>query len=108
LSHDPNWIAPAHLPIEVLRTIRRYESAAVLTPEQAGVCASEVIHAEVRYAEPARWLQAAVWRYRHNISPYDAPYAALAARFGIPLVTSDKRLATAAGSLGVDVMVPEG
>jgi predicted nucleic acid-binding protein len=37
----------------------------------------------------------------HNLSVYDASYAELALRRGLPLATLDKRLATAAQSLGV-------
>lgn len=37
----------------------------------------------------------------HNLSVYDASYAELALRRGMPLATLDKRLATAAQSLGV-------
>lgn len=62
--------------------------------------------AEVRYTGPEGWLLAAVWNYRHNISPYDAPYVALAQHYGVPLVTLDARLARAASATGVDVLVP--
>ncbi|HEY5856275.1 MAG TPA: type II toxin-antitoxin system VapC family toxin [Aldersonia sp.] len=106
LTADQEWVAPAHMPIEVLRTIRRYETAHLLTSEQADLHAAQVLDAEVGYAQPQRWLLAAVWDRRHNISPYDAPYVALAQYHGIPLVTFDDRLARAAGDSGIPVLVP--
>ena len=46
------------------------------------------------------------WQLVHNVSPYDAPYLAIARALAAPLVTFDERLATAAGALDVDVVVP--
>jgi predicted nucleic acid-binding protein len=106
LSDDPEWSAPAHAPIEALRTLRRYESAGLIATEQADAYAAEVREAEVRYTGPERWLLAAVWDRRHNVSPYEAPYLALAQHYDIPLVTLDERLARAARALGAGVLVP--
>jgi predicted nucleic acid-binding protein len=106
LTSDTAWAAPAHMPIEVLRTIRRYESAKVIDTEQADAFASQVRTAEVRYARPEEWLLGTIWRLRHNISPYDAAYVALAAYHDVPLVTLDERLARAAVAAGVTATVP--
>ena len=38
-----------------------------------------------------------VWELRHNLTPYDASYVALAEALGAVLVTADGRLARAAG-----------
>jgi predicted nucleic acid-binding protein len=48
-----------------------------------------------RYAHTAFVRPA--WGLRHDLSYYDALYVALAARLGFPLLTADKRLATAPG-----------
>jgi predicted nucleic acid-binding protein len=37
-----------------------------------------------------------VWVLRHNITPYDALYVALAEELELPLITADRRLARAA------------
>jgi predicted nucleic acid-binding protein len=108
LAADPDWAAPAHLPVEVLRTLRRYEVRKVLTREQADLFAAELGAAEVRYAQPEQWMLAAIWRYRHTISPYDAGYVAVAKAYGAPLVTLDERLAKAAGEAGISTVVPAG
>lgn len=42
-------------------------------------------------------LAVAAWRLRHNMTFYDALYAALAAAIRSPLLTADRRLAKAAG-----------
>lgn len=107
LTDDPDWAAPAHMPVEVLRTLRRYEAARILTSANADLYATEVAAAALRYAPPEPWLLAAVWVRRHNVSPYDAGYLALAERYSAPLVTLDERLARAAEQAGIDSLVPK-
>lgn len=106
LAADGDWMAPAHTPIEVLRTIRRYETTGVITTAAADRLATEVIRAEVRLILPDEALLTYVWHKRHNVSPYDAPYLGLAARHGAPLITNDVRLARAAQALNLAVVVP--
>ena len=108
LADDLRWTAPAHAPIEALRTVRRYETAGLLTAAQAQSVAKEVLAAEVEYVGPERWLLASVWHGRHNLSAYDAPYLSIAQHRGIPLVTLDQRLARAASAAAVQVIVPAG
>lgn len=107
LTGDPDWAAPAHMPVEVLRTLRRYEAAGILPSANAGIFAAEVAAAAVRYAPPEPWLLAAAWARRHNVSPYDAGYLALAERYSVPLVTLDERLARAADQAGVVFRIPK-
>ena len=107
LSAEPDWAAPAHTPLEVLRTLRGYESSGTLSTEAADRFATGVMEAEVRYFGPDPGLLAYTWQHRHNLSPDDAPYVGLAARHGVTLVTNDGRLARAAQALGVTAVVPE-
>ena len=37
------------------------------------------------------------WELRHNLTPYDAAYVALAEVIGVPLITVDTRIAGASG-----------
>lgn len=105
---DLDWAAPAHMPIDVLRTLRKYEFAELLTGDQVQVLAEQVWGAEFRYAQPEPWLLAAVWQFRHNVSPYDAAYVALAMDFDATLITFDARLAKAAKNIGARAVVPGG
>jgi predicted nucleic acid-binding protein len=103
---DSEWAAPAHTPLEVLRTLRRFETAGHLTAEQANAHARTVPQTAVRYLACEPWVLNAVWDLRHNVSPYDAPYAAAALHFECPLLTLDARLARAVTSLGIVTRVP--
>lgn len=105
LVTEPHWLVPAHAPLEVLRTIRRYETAGLLEREAADRHAAAVVDAEVRVIGPERWLLRATWRLRDNVSAYDAPYVAIARVHDAPLVTGDERLARAAVGLGVAARV---
>jgi predicted nucleic acid-binding protein len=42
-------------------------------------------------------LMERIWELRHNLTPYDASYVALAERLGAALVTGDVRMAKAPG-----------
>ena len=42
----------------------------------------------------------------HRLTAYDAAYLELALRLGTPLATQDRRLAAAAGGLGVPLLLP--
>jgi predicted nucleic acid-binding protein len=106
MTDDPEWAAPTHAPIEVLRTIRRYEQAGLITTEQADLHAQAVRDAEVLYTGPEPWLLTEVWQHRHNISPYDAPYVAIALHHDVTLITLNKRLAHAATTAGAHTQIP--
>lgn len=106
LSRDDAWTAPEHAALETLRTIRRFEFAGVLDATQADEHARAVADFSIRYVGAEPWVLTEVWRLRHTVSPYDAPYVALALAMGAPLVTLDKRLGRAAEVLGVTALVP--
>jgi len=46
---------------------------------------------------PHRALLPRIWELRHNVTPYDAAYVALAEVLDAPLLTADARLADASG-----------
>lgn len=46
---------------------------------------------------PHTQLTERIWELRHNLTPYDASYVALAEMLQAPLVTADARLASASG-----------
>jgi predicted nucleic acid-binding protein len=88
--------APHLLDAEVGSVLRRQVAAGVLRPAVAlaGLRALDVLVQE-RYPHPP--LARAAWDLRENLTYYDALYAALAARLGVPLLTADARLARAPG-----------
>lgn len=107
LQADDLWMAPGHMPTEVLRTLRRLEFAGLLTSTDARVLVDSVARTEVAYVGPEPSLLVEQWNLQHNISAYDAAYVALSVRHGLPLVTLDLRLARAARSSGVEVRTVE-
>ena len=92
---DDDLFAPDLLIPEVLAFLRRMASRNHLTGTEADHLAEVFRGAPVEYMHV--WPHAArVWDLRHNLSPYDACYVAVAEELSAPLVTTDLRLARAA------------
>ena len=106
MSSDPHLVMPAHGPMETLRTIRKLESAGLITNEGADNAVAAMCDTKVDSVAPDPWLLEGIWDLRHDVSPYDAAYVVIAKRAGCALVTLDKRLARACTALGVDVLAP--
>ena len=86
--------APHLLDVEVLSVLRGLERGSVLEPERAQQALDDywsftVIRHDL---EP---LVGRIWQLRHQDTSYDAPYVALAEALDAPLVTCDRKLATA-------------
>ncbi|MFI6312427.1 type II toxin-antitoxin system VapC family toxin [Nocardia fusca] len=96
LFADDEWAAPAHMPLEVVRTLHK----AALTDQLAGADADAAFRTltamQITYVETDSLLLHTVWKLRHNVSSYDAAYLAVAALHDAPLVTFDARLAKGA------------
>jgi len=97
LSLAPEWHAPAHMAVEVVRTFDRLARSGHLPQEQARVYAMQMVDgvgaAVVLHAD--RNLLLAAWAFRDNLATYDAVYVALAEHLHLPLLTADQRLARA-------------
>lgn len=106
LSPDGSWAAPDHMPLEVLRTFRRYELAGSLSAAATSAATRAFLSMNIALHRSEPWLLKEVWAIRHNVSIYDAPYVAIASAFAAPFVTVDERLARAAIARGVTVIVP--
>jgi len=91
LSADPHWAAPVHLPVEVTSAVRARWLAGKISDERADEVAATLHRLTVDYAG---WGEIAerVWELRHNFTPYDAAYIAVAEIRGCPLVTADRKL----------------
>ena len=85
--------APAHLDAEVLSALARLQRAGVLTDRQVAARLRHVAAAPIT-RHPVGPLLAGAWKRRHTIRMVDALYVELSDRLGgIPLVTTDRRLA---------------
>lgn len=84
--------APHLIDAEVGNVLRRHEQRGLVSTEEAR-SALDVGHVliEHRYPHTGPLAQLA-WRWRANVSFYDALYVALAVQLGVPLVTADSRL----------------
>ncbi|MDR1078163.1 MAG: type II toxin-antitoxin system VapC family toxin [Propionibacteriaceae bacterium] len=100
MAADARWIAPAHAPLEVFRTIRRYRLRELIDASFEVEACQAVVDAAVEYLGADKWLLEDVLGLRHNLSIYDAPYLAIALRFDAPLLTADRKLARAAQAVG--------
>ncbi len=95
LLHADTLHAPELIDIEVANILRK----SVLRRERSADDAGELLTAWarngiIRHSHAA--LLDVVWSLRGSITPYDATYVALASSLGIPLITADRRLASAA------------
>ncbi len=95
-AHASQLVAPALMDVEVCSALRRLERAGEIPRSTAlgGVTTLAGMRIERFPHEP---LLRRIWELRHSITPYDAPYVAVAERLDVPLVTGDDRLAKAPG-----------
>lgn len=95
--------APELLDAEVLSALAGLVRGKVMTEDRGAIAIRQLVRASIERVPIAPLLQGA-WELRHNLSPYDAIYVALARRLGCPLITADRRIAAAPG-VGVQVIV---
>ncbi len=88
--------APALMDLEVVSALRRLDTK---PHAPAGLAATAL--GELASLRVERWPHEAlldrVWQLRHNLTPYDASYVALAERLGATLVTADRAHLAASG-----------
>lgn len=87
--------APHLIDAEIGSALRRHERAGLLAPEEALVALRAARHLVDRRHHHTGALIELAWALRQNLTFYDALYVALAARLGVPLLTSDARLTAA-------------
>ena len=89
--------APHLIDIEVAQVLRRYVISGQLSVERCGEALTDMAALPLtRYARD--FLIPRIWELRDNLTAYDAAYVALAEALDAPLLTRDRRLASASGS----------
>lgn len=96
LDSDEALHAPQLIDLEVAQVLRRLQASHEMTPARARDAFEIYIQFPLRL-HPHRPYIGRVWELRHNLTPYDAAYVALAEALEAPLVTCDRALATAPG-----------
>ena len=88
--------APHLIDAEVTQVLRRYAAIGRNDPERCrGVLSDLMDMPMTRY--PHSVLLPRVWELRNDLTAYDAVYVALAEMLDAPLLTRDRRLASAPG-----------
>lgn len=105
LNGDDGWLAPSHMPGEVLRTLHKAVLRKQLAPEDAEAAADAVTALAIEYVLPDALLLRTAWAWRHNISIYDGLYVAVAVEHSAAVITVDSRLASATDQLGIPVAI---
>ena len=96
---------PHLLDIEVAQVLRRYVREKII-PAQRGREALEDLDGLPLSRYSHDFLITRVWELRSTLTAYDAVYVALAEALDAPLLTCDRRLASASGhSADVEIVV---
>lgn len=96
LQRSAVWHAPHLLPCEVMSAVRGLSLGGRIDQSVAAAARDRLLqmrfqlHAFTPYHER-------VWELRENATAYDAWYLAIAERLGVPLVTTDAKLAAVPG-----------
>jgi predicted nucleic acid-binding protein len=88
--------APHLLDVEVAQVLRRYARNGEIDDERGRAALADLADFPLR-RYPHDFLLPRVWDLRRNLTAYDAVYVALAEALDAPLLTCDRRLATAPG-----------
>ena len=95
-EHEP-WHVPEVLEPETLSALRRLARTGEITEERAAGAVTDLGRLRaVRY--PHAPLRARVWSLRHELTPYDAAYLALAEGLDARLLTADAGMAARGGT----------
>lgn len=105
LGKDTDWVAPSHMPLEVIRTLRKAVLSRHTDQDDANEAFRALAYSGIEYIDVDSSLLERVWALSHNVSSYDAAYLVVAAEDESPLVTCDARLAKAAEQAKMDVEV---
>jgi predicted nucleic acid-binding protein len=89
--------APAHLDAEVLSVLGRLHRSGRLSARMVATRLARLAAASI-VRHPVGPLLDAAWRLRENLRLVDGLYVALGDRLGLPVITTDRKLAAAVPS----------
>lgn len=88
--------APHLVDLEIAQVLRRYAAAGEISAARGREALDDLVAFRLR-----RWAHDAlvmrIWDLRRNLTAYDAAYVALAEALDAPLLTRDRRIASASG-----------
>ncbi len=88
--------APHFIDIEVAQVVRRYHAAGDIDAERGRVALALLSEFPLRRHRHTALLPR-MWELRNNLTAYDAAYVALAEALEAPLLTRDRKIASAPG-----------
>ena len=93
-SPEESLHAPHLIDVEVAQVVRRYAAAGIITPRRGEDALQDLTDISlIRYSHTV--LLERIWQLRNNFTAYDAAYLALAEALDAPLLTCDRKLASA-------------
>ena len=96
ISRETSLHAPHLIDLEIVQALRRYVLSGEIEEARALTAINHWLGLDVsRY--PHEPFVANIWRYRNNLTAYDAAYVALAKVLNAGLITCDHALAEIAG-----------
>lgn len=102
-SHSETLHTVHLLDVEFAQVLRRLVREKTLTAKRAEEAIEDLGALRLTRYAPALLLHR-IWRHRQNLSAYDAAYVALAEELKAPLITRDRKIASAPGhSAAVEV-----
>jgi predicted nucleic acid-binding protein len=88
--------APHLIDLEVAQVIRRYAAMGDMDDRRSEEALADLVDLPIQ-RHPHDILLKRIWSLRNNLTAYDAAYVALAEALDAPLLTRDRRLASASG-----------
>ena len=92
--------APHLLIVECLQVLRRFEHRGEIDATAAGALLDDLLDFDIDFYDHDL-LAKRIWELRANLTAYDATYVALAELLGVPMVTTDAKIAGAPGHRAV-------